>query len=294
MILALLHNQVVRGTSATASPSRRAFTLIEVLIAVMLMSVIVLGLMAMFGETQRAFRTGITQVDVMGSGRAATEMMGREIEQAQATGLRNSINFYVGPTSAPVPGMPSPYLLLQSLPGTGQVRTNILQNILFCTRDGQEWKGIGYSVLYTNYIGTLFRYETNASQLNAPDVAMLSQWAFWSPPSRVIDGVVNLRVHTYDSLGRLLSPGWNYKVLPPDQCVFLPGGRGDDIQATFLSNALPAYVEIELGILEDKTADRARNMPLDVQRGYLATHAGQVQVFRQRIPIRNADRSVYQ
>ena len=65
----------------------RAFSLIEVMVAVTLMSVIVLGLLAMFSQTQRAFRTGITQVDVMEGGRAACELMAREMEQITATGL---------------------------------------------------------------------------------------------------------------------------------------------------------------------------------------------------------------
>ena len=272
---------------------RRAFSLVEVLIAVTLMSIIVLGLMAMFGQTQRAFRMGITQVDVMESGRAALEMMAREIEQANAADLSGSINFYVGPDV----GVPNPYVLLQQLPGSNEERTNILQNILFTTREGQEWTGIGYAVLHTNYIGTLYRFETNASHIESDKVAALSQQAFFARSSRVIDGVVHLRVRAYDSLGQLLSPDYTFKTLPLHQVDLKWGGRADDIWCSFKSNALPAYVEIELGILEAKTAERARAIgegSLGAQYNFLTKQVGHVQVFRQRVPIRNVDPSVYQ
>jgi prepilin-type N-terminal cleavage/methylation domain-containing protein len=280
------HEPVGPERRASGRLRNRAFSLIEVLVAVALMSVIVLGLLVMFSETQRAFRMGVTQSDVMESGRAALEMMSREMEQAQATDLGNAINFYVGVNN---------YVLPQSLTPSSQVRSNILQDVLFCTREGQAWKGIQYSVLSSNsYIGTLYRFETNASQLNPDEVAMLSQRTGLARPSRVIGGVVNLRVNTFDSLGRLLAPGWNYKPLSPAQCQLNLGGLADGVEARFFSNALPAYVEIELGILEAKTADRVRNMPAAAQWTYLEKQAGRVQVFRQRIPIRNADPSVFQ
>ena len=293
-------------------PLRRgAFSLIEVLIAVTLMSVIVLGLMAMFGETQRAFRTGITQSDVMESGRAAMEMMAREIEQAQATDQPGGINFNIGPNPYAgsalfgfAPPTLQPYQLEQSLPQTVARRLNILQDVLFVTREGQEWTAIGYAVVYTNYIGTLYRYQTNIPAV-APDwqyAASVAYNTFFSPnptavrPSRVIDGVVNFQIRAYDTLGQLISPAYAYRPLVPGQIEALWGPRPDDIHVRFLSNALPAYVEVELGILETKTADRARNMPLNgnVQQAYLEKQAARVQVFRQRIPIRNVDPSVYQ
>src|SRR5439155_24110359 len=61
--------------------SRAAFTLVELLVAVALMSFIVLGLLAMFSQTQRAFRASMTQTDVLESGRIFTDMMARELGQ---------------------------------------------------------------------------------------------------------------------------------------------------------------------------------------------------------------------
>jgi type II secretory pathway component PulJ len=305
-------------------PALRAFSLIEVLIAVTLMSVIVIGLMAVFGETQRAFRTGITQVDVMEGGRSALEIMAREVEQATPTRQRGAANFAVaqnGFIGAPLlgysPATLQPYSLNQALPGGTLQRQNILQDFIFMTREGQEWKAIGYAVVYTNYIGSLYRYETNYSAVSDgwPAAAYQAYNTFFSAnpvassPSRVLDNVVNLRVHTYDHLGRLISPNYNYLTNYPniptlnlDQVQTAWGPRYDDVLVRFFSNALPAYVEIELGILEGKTADRARiftadiqtQQALDNQRDFLGKQAGKVQIFRQRIPIRNVDPSVYQ
>ena len=54
--------------------------------------------------------------------------------------------------------------------------------------------------------------------------------------------------------------------------------------------ALPAYVEVEIGVLEPATLAkfRARTNDLPAARDYLSKHVGQVHLFRQRIPIRPA------
>jgi len=276
---------------------RAAFSLIEVLIAVTLMSVIVLGLMAMFGETQRAFRTGINQVDIMEGGRSAIELMGREVEQAVATDMEFGTNFVVTGNN---------YVLFQELPGqqpvgpTPAIRTNILQSLRFCTREGQQWAGIGYTVLYTNNIGTLYRSQTNVSQVGYPGPDLATGLIFQAPLDRVLDNVVDLRFRTYDSLGRLLSPNWNFKTISKRVISYRVSGvpgREDEILVEFKSNAIPAYVEIELGVLDSKVAARARTIgddSLNAQRLYLEKQAGSVQLFRRRIPIRNVDPSVYQ
>jgi hypothetical protein len=58
----------------------------------------------------------------------------------------------------------------------------------------------------------------------------------------------------------------------------------------FLSNLLPAYVEIELGVLEQQVLDQLKTFvprsPLATN--FLASHVGQVHLFRQRVPIRQS------
>ena len=62
-----------------------------------------------------------------------------------------------------------------------------------------------------------------------------------------------------------------------------------------MSNTVPATVEINLGVLEDRSIQRARPSALRLaQSNYLAQQAGKVHVFRQRVWIRNVDPSAYQ
>ena len=62
----------------------------------------------------------------------------------------------------------------------------------------------------------------------------------------------------------------------------------------FYSNTVPASVEVELGVLEDSTLQRAESIadPM-AQMTYLSNHVGQVHIFRQRAWIRNVDPSAY-
>ena len=69
------------------------------------------------------------------------------------------------------------------------------------------------------------------------------------------------------------------------------------------SNTLPASVEIELGVLEDRTLQRAGSLGIagqppspsvPIQWQYLQNQAGKVHVFRQRVTIPNVDPSAYQ
>jgi len=74
--------------------------------------------------------------------------------------------------------------------------------------------------------------------------------------------------------------------------VFQP----DQLDAYFVSNAVPAYVELELGILEPRVLERYRSMSgnSQAQIEYLSNHVGQVHVFRQRVAIRNVNFAAYQ
>ncbi len=61
------------------------------------------------------------------------------------------------------------------------------------------------------------------------------------------------------------------------------------------SNTLPASVEMEMGVLEDRALQRAESIPNSIaQSNYLAQQSGAVHVFRQRVSIPNVDPSAYQ
>src|SRR5688572_31806835 len=96
--------------------SEQAFSLIEIMVAVTLLSVITLGLLAMFYQTQRAFRVGTSQVDVLENGRAALQLICRDLQQMHVSNMDSVTNFYVEPAN----GLP----VVMDLPD-GSKRQNI-------------------------------------------------------------------------------------------------------------------------------------------------------------------------
>ena len=170
-------------------------------------------------------------------------------------------------------------------------------------------------------VGTLYRYEYNVHNTNLamvygydqnpPDSQFRDLVHNTARPSRVIDGVVHLRVLAYDSNGALITPDSLF--LGPLGLIGSVGvsNRLDrglpplapdlNLEYHFRSNAVPAYVELEMGILEQKTAERCRNITgindydtAGKQAAFLESKAGNVQIFRQRIALRNVQPSVYQ
>jgi len=128
-----------------------AFSLIEILVTVALLAFIVLGLFAMFNQTQRAFTSSMTQSDVLEAGRAVSDMFTRELEQIIPADS-SAVNFYAQ--------MPALAPLTQSLPGAVApatlTRTNFLEDLFFLTRSNQTWIGIGYCVRAADANGYLW------------------------------------------------------------------------------------------------------------------------------------------
>jgi len=62
----------------------------------------------------------------------------------------------------------------------------------------------------------------------------------------------------------------------------------------FSNNLVPAYVDLQIGVLEPAVLKRYRSIPDPITASnFLAHHAGNVQLFRQRVAIRNVDPSAY-
>lgn len=276
----------------------RAFSLVEVLIVVALLSVIVLGLMAMFGQTQRAFRLGMAQTDVLEGGRAATDLLARELQQVRPSYVKQTANFYAW--------LPPFTPLLQELPGLDiannkQYRTNLLEDLFFLTCENQRWTAIGYTIRDPKDVtirpqggdGTLYRY--NATGL-LPAVLPVQLAYFTNPAltnlSRVADGVVHFRVRAFDTNGVWISSLNLTNIFATRDNSPAPG---EVRQYLFRSNAVPAAVEIELGFLEARTLERANSIAdTTTRRTYLERQAGRVHLFRQRIPIETVDVKAYQ
>lgn len=283
--------------AATASTGRRrGFSLVEILVVVGLLSIIILGLVAMFSQTQRAFRLGLAQVDVLESGRAVTDMMSRELSQMTPARASNAVNFYarlesVDPLRQELPGNPAP------------LRTNLLEELYFLTKENQTWTGVGYYVYPTNGgVGTLYRYVSNAffgqnpSQLyngyhrTVNDAVSRN---VYTNLNRILDGVVHFKVRAYDPDGQWITTNnlINADLREPRFALF---AAGESEFYRFTNNIVPASVELELGVLEERAIARARTITDPQSRSnYLAREAGRVHLFRVRVPVRNVDPTVY-
>jgi len=291
------------------------FSLIEVMVTVSLLTVIILGLLLMFNQTQRAFRTGMTQTDVLEAGRATMDMLAREMEQMTpsqypdrvfSSGIRYRVtNFFAEPS----PSFDWRTPLIQELPGNRISRTNLIQRLFFLTKLNQDLLGTGYEVIpddANGCVGALYRY----GGINRGAVVTLSEQFLRAPVTnlnKIADGIVHLRVRAFSRNGYLVTTNlftrtnatFPLKAAGPwtniaNALAFNSAADLNQAACYFMSNAVPGYVELELGILEPQTLQRYRSIPIgNAARQYLSNHVAQVHIFRQRVPIRNVDLSAY-
>jgi prepilin-type N-terminal cleavage/methylation domain-containing protein len=302
---------------------RRGFTLVEVMVVLALLTLIVYALMAVFSTTQRAFRASLTQSDSLESGRAVMNMIANDLETMTpsydvsnyfvkngAILTTNAVNFsaFVNPNFA---FPPSP--LYQGLVGSpsGMQRTNILENFFILSKGSingvPSWVGTGYFVNSNLNDGTLyplyrFYMTTNAASGHAGQNGLYSQFTgfnltnnvFWS---HLMDGVVNLTVHAYDTNGVWITNGYyngvTFPLIPAQNVACFANSYGE-MNCLFYSNAVPASVQVTLGTLEDRTMEHAEGLSGINQSNYLVNAAAQVHLFTRRVWIRNVDPTAYQ
>jgi hypothetical protein len=212
-----------RASSRPPRAWRRAFTVVELLVAISALTLIVVVLYQIFDQTQKAMRSNSAQVDVSEGGRAAMELIARDLEQMTATSVPGTLDFYVG-----LPGVP---MLQPMIPAT-TFRTNFLEELFFVSEFNKKLTGIGYRVMpYTNSVGRAFpgtvgmlyrfQYATNEYAVNASSNLLLRTFltnANLGHPDlfqRVTDGIVHFRVTAYDAWG-----------LPMNEPTALPGRSG--------------------------------------------------------------------
>ena len=280
----------------------RAFTVVELLVAVSIMSVIVYVLVSIFNQTQRALRSNLTQVDVLESGRAAMDLVSRELYEMSSAptpaiaGLTNrfyqtNLFGYVGPYKP----------LAQKLLGDGTFRTNYLQDFFFMTHEGRDWSGVGYRVLSqrSGGVGSLYRYVNNirVGEMAAENNNLSRGFRLATPlpasePTnffKIADGIIHFRLTPVDFLGRTM----NYQGTLTNNYTntYLLRDVDRETSYAFVGEALPSFVELEIGVLDSKTFDKYKSIPdAGLGRKYLEQQAGKVHLFRQRIPIRSGSR----
>jgi type II secretory pathway pseudopilin PulG len=281
--------------------TRSAFTLIEVMVVMVLLSLIVIALMGVFSSTQAAFRASVTQTDVLEGGRATMDLIAGDLRLMSPSDLPTAAganaNFWVGNYGYPP--------LIQPLVGSTTNRANVVENFFVLSRGNLNgvptWFGTGFAVITNPPSGTplypLYRFTTNHPVAMAGAVSNLffnDFGRFLNAPtnySHLIDGVVGLRIHAFDMNGALIKT--NAQSYGTNSLLNIP----DEVGYYFLSNALPASVEIEMATLEDRSLQRAESLPFappnDRRTIYLQGQAGKVHLFRQRVTIPKVDPAAY-
>jgi hypothetical protein len=271
-----------------AKPARCAgLSLIEIMVAVMLLTLIMLGLFSAFYQTQRAFRLSASQTDVLEGSRATIGLLSRELQELTASRQVDGVNLLVM-TSKTIPNTINKLPLLG-----GEFLTNRLSTLFFLTRTGDTWTGVGYfTVELGQGVGTLYRF-TMTNDLNRRDFrlgSLLDAYGAVTYESntvgRVAEGIVHLSLRAFNTNG----------------IEYIPGGAPftnniavwDDVPSAglaFTNQMLPAFLELELGMVDPqvyrqyKAINDANSAAAAI---FLQNQAGKVYLFRQRIPIRSS------
>jgi len=262
-----------------AKPRASAFSLIEIMVAVTLLLVIVFGLLAVFSQTQRAFRTGMTQLDVLESGRALLELLNEEIQEASPLPPLGLTSFKMIR-----PGLSNTVQL--DLPGDAAKFDATLQNIYFIRRINDRWIGESYQVS-NDFPGVASLYRLSVSVTGQTQVAWLAAniqaWRVEDkkmPFEKIADGIIHLRAIPFDNQGLPLLP--DPGITNGANVIF---HSGPNTGYEFLNDGLPNSVEIELAVLEPNTLEqvRARNGNLS----YINRQADRIHFFKRRIQLPN-------
>jgi hypothetical protein len=274
--------------------SRSALTILEMLVSTAMLSFIVLGLTAVFIQTQRAFKTGIKQSNVTDAGRTVMDMIVGDLRQVSDAQSQTVTNLYWSwADSNQVP---------QGADGV-IIRTNQVDEIFILVHTNTVWTGIGYAVSnYAPGIGTLFRYvvTTNAHVINnilfTNFFNSINGQNFGTNWHAVADGVIHLKLRAFDQNGN--EPYWESYY---GDFSLVNEGNGfmnfsypqySNNPTAIISNTLPNAVELELGILEPEAFAQARVLSVNPQAetNFIFNSATKVDIFRQRITIPVASR----
>jgi len=270
-----------RSSPACVRPRAAGFSLLEVMVAVSLLAVIIVGLLAMFFQVQRAFRAGTAQSDLMENGRAIMNLLARELQEAAAARQPWVTNVAIVPPFGLADGQEASSQVLPA----GEGRNNYLKDLTFLSRQNDDWVFTSYRVRNApSGVGTLYRlvardttnnpvFLHNALATASPDPAAGSSYN--TNFHRIVDGVVHLYIEAYDSRGLVMTN------------ALLGGFLGS---YAFTNRVMPAYLDIELGVLDPSTLERykarAEADPATARDQYLSQRAGRVQMFRQRVVLR--------
>ena len=263
---------------------------LELLVAVTLMSFIIIALYQMFNRTQEQMRRAINQVDTLETGRAFMQIMKRDmgllsVPEEEST---NTV-FFVHTRLNHLLSVLTNYSL--NVNGTTNfIQTNVFNRVFFTSFDpsfpGTNFGGIGYPVggeddplaEPENGFGTLYRYNYNDDVFN-PAVATTFLFTNFLPyASRLADNIVHFKVTPYPS------SDINLSVTFTSTAGNLAWRRG--FLNGFTNQTAPVFAEVEIGYLDEDTAGIARGFgSTNAARAYLSSNPDKINLFRFIVPI---------
>jgi hypothetical protein len=275
--------------SKTLSRGLEGLTILEMLVSTAMLSFIVLGLTAVFVQTQKAFKTGIKASTITDAGRTIMDMIAsdmRQMSDADNIGITNLYWSWSGNSVQYNNNLP--------------FRTNQIDAIYVLEHTNTMWMGVGYAVQNQvpntgTVVGTLYRFETNFSgpylMTNSPrsdplflpfiedvNTQNFSDQVSWH---RVADGVISLKLRAYDQNG---NEPW------VESTYYGDWANDAQISYPFSSNTLPNAVDVELAILEPDALIRERALARIPTPGpfnsFMSSNAlTTMEIFRRRVSI---------
>jgi hypothetical protein len=254
------------------------------LVSTTLLVFIVVGLTAMFVQTQKAFKAGTRQVTVTDSGRTVVDMISADLAQMSDAQNINITNLFWDWIPA--------YSTIMPVGGSSVAfRTNQEQEIFFLVQTNNQWLGVGYAMSNSAAgVGTLFRYyasvpaplTNNVLFLNFYNAVISTNFVATNNFGRVAEGVIHLKIRAFDQNGNE---------------NFYEYGNDYALSAAFTypllySNTLPNSVQLEVGVLDPDTYTQAKALAFNplAQKNFLINAAANINVFRENIPIVGAAR----
>lgn len=272
-----------------------AFSLIEIMVSVTLLTLIVGGLLVVFNHTTRALRAVNNTTDVFEGARGLVSVLSRDLAAMTAAGDYEYTNLLAITVTN----------VVLSLPDSSKI-TNTLQDVFFITKQNDDWIGTGYFIdrdSVAGAVGTLYRFnvETNGpvprdEWLRLFALAKVGQ----TNVHRVADGILRFQLVPYDARGRIYwefpYPGWTNTTasnLPPAEVQDIEDNifvRADGGEVRFGKTYLPAFVDLEVGILEPEATRKFNAIGANnaaAAHTFLIDQVGKMHLFRPRIAIRN-------
>lgn len=233
---------------------RRGFSLVELLVVSVIMSLLMLALVGIVSEVQRAWSRGSAHLDVVQRARAALDFMGRDLSQAI---IGPELQFVQNP---PLPanaeraaGTDSLFWQMQPADTSGQGP----MMVGYYVDDATQLRRLGVASNDSNY--TLGGpADATVGWLQIP---VLYSDPMYTPP--LVDGVAGLWVRCLDSNGLPLP-----NTTVPKTTTGSWGATADslryDSSSTFVAHRLPAAVEITMLIVDEKARQQLqqRNISL--------------------------------